>query len=274
MDPLTEANGHDLSAIETAKLDNLESVIAGGIQAAADVWRSLRQIRDERLYRATHQTFEDYCQERWDMSKSYANMLVSAGEAMASIESELATTGCQTLPQNERQVRPLTRLPAGDRASAWKEAVESSPSGKPTAAIVEKVVASRLPAGATDDEPPKPKEESYAEREAREFIDQFNETLSRITDGGVYTLASLSKAAGISQTSINWFVRMCDVCPSVTVHRTTGRKGVIQYSFVKSECVTAHSRIRQLAEQIASDSAISGSRAQTAAKRILALLGG
>ncbi|OSZ59280.1 hypothetical protein OQI_17115 [Streptomyces pharetrae CZA14] len=38
--------------------------------------KALQVIRDGRLYRATHGTFEDYCQEQWDITRQYANQLI------------------------------------------------------------------------------------------------------------------------------------------------------------------------------------------------------
>lgn len=150
-------NGHVLSPVETAKLENLESIIDGGLKSFVEVGRALLEIRDGRLYRTTHMTFEDYCQERWDMTRQHANHLVAAAVVVDNLETTVSK------PENERQVRPLTRLPEDERASAWKEAVASAPNGKPTAAIVEQVVASRLPdePEESDDEPqPKKRRDS------------------------------------------------------------------------------------------------------------------
>lgn len=38
--------------------------------------KALQVIRDGRLYRATHQNFEDYCNELWDITPQYANQLI------------------------------------------------------------------------------------------------------------------------------------------------------------------------------------------------------
>lgn len=269
----TAKNGHALSVTEIAKLENLELVIDGGLKSFVEVGRALMEIRDGRLYRSTHMNFADYCEQRWGMSRQHADRLVAA----ADVVDDLTPIG--VTPQCESQVRPLARLPEGDRASAWKEAVEAAPNGKPTAAIVEQVVASRLP---EEDEPeqPKPAEDKRkkgtkerVEREAAKAIEKFNSDVSTVCDGSVYTLDALAKALKIYVTSVRWFVLMCDVSPSVKVHRNVGRKGIVQYTFEKTNCVTGHGRIRQLAQQIADDSS-SGARSQNAARKILSLLGG
>jgi preprotein translocase subunit SecD len=261
-------NGHDLSPTEVAKLENFELVIESGLKSFIEVGRALLEIRDGRLYRLTHDTFEDYCQERWDMSRRYANMLVAA----ADVVDDLGTTVPK--PQNESQVRPLTKLPETQRAAAWKEAVETAPNGKVTAAHVEKVVATRLPADQADkDEPQRDAELSKSEAESKAIRDEFTKRLSIVSDGSVYTLDSLEVALQVKKWHATEFVRMCEVSPAVVVHRTFGAKGLMQFTFVRTNCVTGHERIRQLAEQIATDPTSSG-KAHAAAAKILTLLGG
>lgn len=126
----------DLTPVETAKLENLEIIIESGLKSFLATGNALLQIRDQRLYRATHSTFDAYCRVRWGFERTYANRLANAAATV-----DLLPIG-NTLPTNEAQVRPLTKLPADQRADAWKEAVEES-GGKPTAAVVADVVARR-----------------------------------------------------------------------------------------------------------------------------------
>ena len=143
MSSVTEANGSDLSPIETAKLENLELVIQDGLKHFFAVGNAMLQINQERLYRMSHSTFAEYCRDRWGMSEEYARKHMAAAETVAIIET--STNGTDSaMPANERQVRPLTRLPAEDRASAWREAVAAAPNGKPTAAIVEEELKQKL----------------------------------------------------------------------------------------------------------------------------------
>jgi hypothetical protein len=55
-------NGSGLSVTESAKLENLEEVIDGGLKSFIEVGRALMEIREGRLYRATHMQFESYSQ--------------------------------------------------------------------------------------------------------------------------------------------------------------------------------------------------------------------
>jgi hypothetical protein len=52
--------------------------------------KALQIIRDSRLYRATHDSFDAYCLDRWDMTKSYATRLIRTwriAEALFELES-------------------------------------------------------------------------------------------------------------------------------------------------------------------------------------------
>jgi hypothetical protein len=132
-----------LSHDESSRLSTLEATIERGLTTFVEVGSALSEIRDQRLYRETHGTFESYCQERWGMSSRRANQLVSAAEVVSAI-SDNGNHGSQILPTTERQARPLAELPKPDRADAWQEAVESAPNGKPTAKTVKDVVDRKL----------------------------------------------------------------------------------------------------------------------------------
>jgi len=60
---------------------------------------ALRIIRERRLYKTTHRSFDAYCRERWSWSRSYADKLIQS----ASFASEVPTNGGQF--RSERQAR-------------------------------------------------------------------------------------------------------------------------------------------------------------------------
>ena len=74
-----------LTIEERNELDRLEAVIDRGIQTFAEVGSALLVIRDDRLYRATHATFEAYCRERWDMTRCHANRVIGAARIGAEL---------------------------------------------------------------------------------------------------------------------------------------------------------------------------------------------
>lgn len=116
------------------RLAHMEGIIERGLTTFVEVGRSLMAIRDERLYRESHATFETYCKERWGWSHRHANRTIEAAE----VAHLLGPIG----PTNEAQARelaPLMRENPEAVAGAWQEAVERS-EGHPTAAVVQEVV--------------------------------------------------------------------------------------------------------------------------------------
>ena len=97
----------------------------------------LRAIRDERLYRLEHATFEDYCRQRWNYSRQYVNKQIAAAEIIDALPVETIVS-----TPTEFTVRPLSLLPPPERAEAWREAVDRS-AGAPTARVVAEVDAER-----------------------------------------------------------------------------------------------------------------------------------
>jgi len=123
---------HSLMANEQKELTQLEWIIEVNLKSFYKVGMALMRIRDGRLYRENHKTFEEYCRDRWGFTKSRANQLISA----TSVYYNLTTT--VVIP--ERQLRPLISLEPEQQQEVWKEAVDTAPEGKVTAEHVTKVV--------------------------------------------------------------------------------------------------------------------------------------
>ena len=105
---------------EAARLAELEEVIQRGLPAWNAIGRALCEIRDSRLYRATHATFESYCREKWKVGKSHGYRLIAA----AILAEEVSTTaenspqlGTRKPPENEHQARRIRELTAKALAS-------------------------------------------------------------------------------------------------------------------------------------------------------------
>jgi hypothetical protein len=60
------------------ELGTLESRIEKGLRAFWDIGQSLSQIRDKQLYRQSYKTFDEYCLNRWEMSRRSAYRLIQA----------------------------------------------------------------------------------------------------------------------------------------------------------------------------------------------------
>jgi len=62
-----------------------ERLIERGILGYAEAGTALADIRDRRLYRADHGTFEAYCRERWGFSRQRALQLVDAAAVTTNV---------------------------------------------------------------------------------------------------------------------------------------------------------------------------------------------
>ncbi|MCC7334055.1 MAG: hypothetical protein IT422_03100 [Pirellulaceae bacterium] len=146
-DNTLSAPADKLSNSERAALASLESKIDAGIKAFFELGESLRLIRDERLYRASHSTFDAYCQDRWGFGRRHCNRLIEA----ALVYEKVGPMGPK--PTGERQCRPLAQLLSeGDEviAEVWAEVVETAPrtaKGEPklTESHIAAVAAKRKP---------------------------------------------------------------------------------------------------------------------------------
>jgi hypothetical protein len=137
-------NAEAITPAESVRLIELERIIERGKQTFVEVGNALAEIRDSRVYRVSHRTFEDYCKERWGWSRQSAYQFITASEVVANVR-----LGGQdnSEPASERQARPLAKLPAEQQPAAWEKAVEKAAvEGKPVAARhVEEAVAEVLP---------------------------------------------------------------------------------------------------------------------------------
>lgn len=124
-----------LSKEDKKTFRHCESIIKRGVRTFVEVGMALKQIQENQYYRETHSTFDEYCKNRWDMSRAHAYRLIES----AKVVEDVAPTG--SVPGNEAQARPLSRLrhPRA-RQDAWKDAQESSGSGPVTAKAVEAAV--------------------------------------------------------------------------------------------------------------------------------------
>lgn len=134
-----------LTTTERVRLEQYEKIIERGKQTFIEVGSALMSIRDSRLYRATHATFEDYCRERWGWNRDYANKLIRAAGVVANLDTAVSK------PTAEKQVRPLAKLEPEEQAEAWKEAVETAPGGKVTERHVREVVEKMTAEAIVDD---------------------------------------------------------------------------------------------------------------------------
>lgn len=142
-----------LTEPERTELRERESRIETRIQGFVECGNELLAIRDSKLYRE-YGTFQEYCRERWELSRPQAYRLVQSAEVIANLspigdKKHWNTNPADArhheergvpLPTKESQARPLAALKDKvQQREAWTAAVESS-GGKPTAKHVEAAV--------------------------------------------------------------------------------------------------------------------------------------
>ena len=114
-----------LDAAERRQLATLEKTIERNAGAVFEFGRALREIRDGRLYRATHSSFEMYCADRWGISKSDGHRQIQAATLFEAAQPIAAKLGIALTC--ESQMRPLARVEAGDLPDVLKKAARLVP---------------------------------------------------------------------------------------------------------------------------------------------------
>jgi hypothetical protein len=108
-------------------------------RAFFEAGKALMELRDRKLYRSTHKTFEDYCQDRFGYSRRQPYHLIEAAVIFDNLV-EKCERSVHILPTNEWQVRPLTKLDSDIQPEAWEQAVDSANGKVPSHRIVKDVV--------------------------------------------------------------------------------------------------------------------------------------
>jgi hypothetical protein len=146
-------------------------------RAFYEAGKALRELRDRRLYRSTHPTFEGYCRDRFGFTHRHVNYLIAGSQVVENLQTgtngsqtqrdremgtigrqiqeydktgtngsqiqsdgEMGTIGAQILPTNERQVRSLVQLEPEQQREAWQQAVVEAGGKVPSGRIVKDIV--------------------------------------------------------------------------------------------------------------------------------------
>ena len=118
---MTTAIDNPLTAREMRDYEKNTVLVRDNIAAVFKVGAALKDIRDRRLYREDHGTFEAYCRDEWDIDRTYAHRLIESSGVV-----EVLPIGNK--PATESQARPLTQLDdPEEQAEAWERAVETAP---------------------------------------------------------------------------------------------------------------------------------------------------
>jgi len=155
-----------LTDLEATRLTACEKVIERGIASFLETGEALLTIRDNRLYRSSFSTFEDYCKERWGMTSRRAGQLIDAYEVVEALpEPEPAVeawdsqevgnmfpsspkTRASINARQAAELAPLRNQPEVMR-EVWQQTVEET-DGKPTAIAIRERVEARRADGTGD----------------------------------------------------------------------------------------------------------------------------
>ncbi|MBD2534215.1 hypothetical protein H6G97_33695 [Nostoc flagelliforme FACHB-838] len=118
-------------------------------RAFFEAGKALSELRDRRLYRSTHRTFEEYCRDRFGHSRQKSNYLIAAADVYENLTTiccqnsgidDLTTNSSQILPTSEGQVRPMTKLEPQEQWKVWQTAVEVAGGKVPSGRVVKDVI--------------------------------------------------------------------------------------------------------------------------------------
>lgn len=125
---------------DLARLQAEEAIERAARHAFEEWGANLKQIKTRKLYYAFRPdcTWEQYCQERWEMSVIHADRLIDAYEIANQIRQLGGSIQPNWLPVRESHVRPLAMLTDGQqRADVWNRVVALTGGHDITAKVVE-----------------------------------------------------------------------------------------------------------------------------------------
>ncbi len=125
-----------LSVVERRSLEKLEKVIESGVESFLATGSAMKEIRDQRLYREGHRTFESYLKTKWGFDRSYAHRLIDASD----VKKDLLPMGNKN-PKvgeitTERQLRELASVPHESLEDVIEKAAEIAGDAPLTAKVL------------------------------------------------------------------------------------------------------------------------------------------
>jgi hypothetical protein len=97
-----------------------EKTIETGRKTFVEVGLALAEIRDSRLYRSDHATFEEYCRTKWGWDRTYCHRIIEASKVV-----KLLPIGNTAAVTSESQARELAKVEPEKRVEVLKVAQES-----------------------------------------------------------------------------------------------------------------------------------------------------
>lgn len=121
---------------EHQELQHCEEIIRDGIKVFIQVGTALKIIREKRLYRGTHNTFDEYVDQRWGIhSRQAAAQKIIAANIALRLSNKFDTSEiCLT------HALELQGLDDEGMETVWRVVKDTAPDGKVTAKHVKSVV--------------------------------------------------------------------------------------------------------------------------------------
>lgn len=106
---MSEITTKELTKPEAALLATCEKTIERGINTFVEVGEALAEIRNSKLYRASHKTFEAYCDGKWKFTRQRAYQLIDQAKVVRAVAdaagSDLSTVVDKINEHKARQIK-------------------------------------------------------------------------------------------------------------------------------------------------------------------------
>jgi hypothetical protein len=127
-----------LTIQESSRLKQLEKVIKTGEKTFIEVGEALTEIRDSKLYRAEHGTFEKYCERTWGWSRKNSYAIMNAApvaKCNPGVTNVKAALALKSVPPPKRPGIVAKIVAAGQKVTAAAIKNACPPPQKPTRMI-------------------------------------------------------------------------------------------------------------------------------------------
>ena len=130
---------------EILRKRGLEAVVDRGLlaeTAVLDAGTALSELKTSDYWRDSHDSWQLYVKERFKMTARRAQQLMEFSAISEVVKREIGTSG-SVFEMSERSARPISTIPAAERAEVVAEIVEKSGGKQPKNSTIRAVVASR-----------------------------------------------------------------------------------------------------------------------------------
>lgn len=129
--------------IVSRSITELEDIIGRGLETFVEVGDALAEVRDAKLYLQFHPTFEEYCSERWGLSRSRSYELIEAAEITKAV-SGIPDTPKPANAGQATALRPLKDEPEKAAAAMRNAAADGKPTAKKITEAVKEMVEEKV----------------------------------------------------------------------------------------------------------------------------------